>query len=203
MDRAGREGEAEAGLLEATQHAEADRLLHVHEDVVLGAEHPVDELQLQRRVSEALEVSAVEARVVRRLHRLAHQARGLLERVRRGVELHSELGHDPALAHALVVPDAALDEVLVGEDELLAAERPDAGGPETDLVDGAHLVADDDEVAEIERTIEVDREKRSPRMFCTASAAAMPPMPSPAISVVISTPRFDSAMRSTTVQSTS
>ena len=39
--------------------------------------------------------------------------------------------------------------------------------------------------------------KRSPRMFCTASATAMPPTPRPATSAVTSTPRLSSATSST------
>src|SRR5688572_2017388 len=43
--------------------------------------------------------------------------------------------------------------------------------------------------------------KRSPRMFCTASAMAIPPIPRPVMSAVTSTPNAPSAITSSTIQS--
>src|SRR4029079_1325338 len=60
VNGAGGEREREPACLEPFLEGEVDRLLYVHVVVVVGIEDPVDDLELQARVPEALEVRALE-----------------------------------------------------------------------------------------------------------------------------------------------
>jgi len=63
------------------------------------------------------------------------------------------------LVHALEVVHARLDEVAVGDRDLLSRQGADARGLDADLLDSAALIAKHDEVANLERTVEDDGER--------------------------------------------
>jgi hypothetical protein len=81
-----------------------------------------------------------------------------LEEAVLGVVGDADLEVDPALAHAGEVADPAGEEVVVGEDQFLAAEAAEDRAAQADSVDGAALVADGDRVAGDEGLVEGDRD---------------------------------------------
>src|SRR4030067_711581 len=77
----------------------------------------------------------------------AHQWWNRRELVGRGLVDHAKGKRHAPLVHALVVADAALEQVGVGEHDLLAGEAAHARGLEADLFDRAQLGAAPDEGA--------------------------------------------------------
>ena len=61
IERPGREGEVGAERGQLADQRQVDPLLDVHVEVVVGTQHVVDDLEVQRRVAEGGEVGAVEA----------------------------------------------------------------------------------------------------------------------------------------------
>ena len=61
--------------------------------------------------------------------------------------------------HALEVVDARRDEVAVRNGDLLSGQGPDARGLDADLLDRAVLVAEHDEIADLEGAVEHDGER--------------------------------------------
>ncbi len=159
MDGARGVGELHAHGGQAADQGQVDGLLLVHEEVVVRVLDVVDHLEVQRGVAEVLEVDAVQPHLLQRFHELAYLLRDGLELIGRGLVEHPELeGHAPLL-HAAVVADAAGEEVVVGEDQLLAAEAADAGGLQAHVLDGAQEVPHDDEVADHEGLVQRDGER--------------------------------------------
>ena len=159
-DRLCRVGELRASLLDALEQLEVDRLLGVHVEVVVGIQHPVDGLEAKRGLGERHEVRAVETRERLLLDDLADDRGNAVDSLGRGVVGDVELEHDPPLLHPLVIADAALEQIVVRHDDLLAAETADAGRLEPDMLHGAEHVVDDDEVADDKWFVEHDRERR-------------------------------------------
>src|SRR3954470_3311692 len=61
--RAGR-GQADSLVLQNLQQRRVDRLLAVHEQLVVGSDDPVDGLEVQRDLAEPLEVGALETDLI-------------------------------------------------------------------------------------------------------------------------------------------
>src|SRR5690606_23135607 len=101
----------------------------------------------------------VEAHVGLLLDESLDQLRDTLEQRRRRGVANPETEDDPALFHALVVVDAAAGQIGVGEDDLLPPKGADACRAQAYLLDRPELRADDDEIAELERAIEVNRQR--------------------------------------------
>ncbi len=77
-----------------------------------------------------------------------------LQLLKRGLIDDTNAEDDSALKHALVVADAAAQQVCVGNNNLLAAQAPHAGGLDADLLDGAQCVTGDNKISDRERLVE-------------------------------------------------
>ncbi len=102
----------------------------------------------------------VEARERMRLHATLQEAHRGCDAIRRCVVGDPQGLQDPPLLHALEVAHAALQEVRVGEDDLLAGNGAHTGGLEPDVLHGAREGVDRDRVAYLEGSIEDDGERR-------------------------------------------
>ena len=104
-------------------------------------------------------MDAVETGHFEPLEDLAHEIRDSFDRRGRGALGHAEAKGDPALGHAFEVAHPALDQVGVGKDDLLAPHAPHPGCLHPDSLDGPHVFARLDEVADLERPVEQDRHR--------------------------------------------
>src|SRR5690606_36755437 len=78
---------------------------------------------------------------------------------RRGSIVNVELKNHSPLIHPPIVAETALEQVAVGEDQLLAAERAHPSGLQADAFDRTELLARNDEVADFEGFVEDDTER--------------------------------------------
>jgi len=101
----------------------------------------------------------IESGFILRLDDLRHHAGNVVELVGRGVVGDPQHEHDTTLVHTLEVVNARLDEVAVRNCDLLARQRADARGLDTDLLHRAALIAEHDEIADLEGPIEDDGER--------------------------------------------
>ena len=76
--------------------------------------------------------------------------------VRRRAIRHVQIEQRPPLANAAVVPHAALQDVRVGEDHLLAGRAADARALHADVLDRAVDIAELQRIADRERLVERD-----------------------------------------------
>src|SRR5690606_1175841 len=150
--------ELDLSLLEILHDEQVDRLLAVHVRVVIRAENVVYRLEFQRPFGETEEMRSVEADAILRLDRLTHQPGNLGHLLARRTVRYAEVEDDAALVHPLVVADAALQQVGVGENELLAGQTPNPGRLQPHLLHRAEHVIHDDEVTVDERFIQDDGE---------------------------------------------
>ena len=94
-------------------------------------------------------------------HDLLDHRRQPRERRRAGCRtVTSRLNSDAALIHPPEVAQAALQQVAVADDDLLAGDAADARRLEPDVLDGSGDLIDADRVADVERFVEHDRERR-------------------------------------------
>jgi hypothetical protein len=105
-------------------------------------------------------VSAIEAHERVLADRGARDRRDALELVRGRAVGDGDAEVHAAFGHARVIPDRALEELSVGEDELVTVERPHAGGAQSHRLDGAHEALRLDEIADHERLADQDRHRR-------------------------------------------
>src|SRR5690606_24688779 len=199
-------GQANTLLLEAAQQREIDPLQRIHVRAVVGHEHPVHDLVDEREFVHRLKVRPVEADIVDLLELRLDYAGNAGQLVVRRLVGDADGDHAAALAHAPVVADAALQQVAVGEDQLLPGHTAHARGLQPDALDFAAERAHLDRVATsiespttngLSSTMDTET-KMSDRISCTARATATLPMPRPAISDVICTPgRLSSTIKTT------
>src|SRR6185437_13260311 len=112
-----------------------------------------------RRFAEARDVTAIELHFLLRGDDLFDDARQSLEHVRRSVEGHVEIEEHTALLHAPEVAQAALEEITVADDDLLAIHAADAGGFQPNVLDGARHLIDANRVTDVEWLVEHDRQR--------------------------------------------
>jgi len=139
--------------------AEIDRLLGVHVEPVFRALHVVDDLEVEREVAVFREMRTVEAHALLRLDDLAQQRRNALELLTRRLVRDAQREDDAPLVHAPVVAHPAREQVGVRHHDLLAGEAAQPRGLDSDVLDAAHVIAHDQEVADHERLVERDRQR--------------------------------------------
>ena len=100
----------------------------------------------------------------------------------------SRLNSDAPLIHPPEVAQPALEQIAVADDDLLAGDAADARRLEPDVLDRAGDLIDADRVADVERLVEHDRQRREQvaEDVLHRERDAMPPTPRPVTSGVTS-----------------
>src|SRR5437763_11921508 len=89
---------------------------------------------------------------------LAHHSRNPRENFGRRIEGDVGIERDPSIELPFVVPDAALQQLTVQDDDLLTADAAQPRGLQPDPLDGSLRLIDRNGVTDIERLVEHDRE---------------------------------------------
>ena len=155
----GRIRELDAPLFEGPEDGQVDRLLHIHEYLIVRLQHEVHDLEVERRGAIALEMRTIEAREFLGFDDLPHHDRDGFQRLDRSPVVHPEPEEGPPFGHPLVVADPAGQEIVVRQDQLFPGEATDPRGLEADALHGAGIGVQHDEVADHERLVQRDRER--------------------------------------------
>ena len=122
VNRLRRIGEFNALFGKAPENFQIDRLLNVHIEAEIRVSHKINDLKIQRRTAVFLEMNAVQTGVFHSTDNVANHLFDERQLFQRSGIHHAEAENNTALLHALVIADAALQKIVVGKDELFAAE---------------------------------------------------------------------------------
>src|ERR1039458_5223759 len=158
-DRARRSGQSDAGPPEGAQDFAVDlieRATQVAPGSVLDKEA---HLEQQRRFAQQFEQAINETRAVIGGNRLLDQHRHLVDQRRRRIVDQGQVEQRAPLAGAAEIAHPALEQIGIGDDDLLAGHTAQPRALDADLLDRALEAVDPQRVADAKGLVERDRQR--------------------------------------------